>query len=100
MRRDILIIKLGALGDAVMATGLIERILRHHAPSRCTLLTSPAYSGLFSSRPELELKTFDRTQPAFHPGNRPVDARPALSAAVRFAVKRPDRCHVQPVGHS
>ena len=61
MRRDILIIKLGALGDAVMATGLIERILRHHAPRRCTLLTSPAYSRLFSSRPELALKTFDRS---------------------------------------
>ena len=61
MRRDILIIKLGALGDAVMATGLIGRILQAHTPHRCTLLTSPAYSGLFSSRPELELKTFDRS---------------------------------------
>ena len=60
MCRDILIIKLGALGDVVMATGLIDRILRHHAPRRCTLLTSPAYGGLFSSRPGLELKTFDR----------------------------------------
>ena len=60
MRRDILIIKLGALGDVVMATGLIERILQVHTPRRCTLLTSPAYSGLFSSRPALELKTFDR----------------------------------------
>ncbi|MCY3750533.1 MAG: glycosyltransferase family 9 protein [Gammaproteobacteria bacterium] len=57
-RRDILIIKLGALGDVVMATGLVERILRHHAPRRCTLLTSPAYAGLF---PGLELKTFDRS---------------------------------------
>ena len=61
MRRDILIIKLGALGDAVMATGLIERILQVHTPRRCTLLTSPAYSGLFSSRPKLALKTFDRS---------------------------------------
>jgi len=57
-RRDILIIKLGALGDVVMATGLVERILRHHAPRRCILLTSPAYAGLF---PGLELKTFDRS---------------------------------------
>ena len=45
-RRDILIIKLGALGDVVMATGLVERILRHHAPRRCVLLTIPVY-GLF-----------------------------------------------------
>ena len=61
MRRDILIIKLGALGDVVMATGLVERILRHHAPRRCVLLTSPAYGELFAARPSLELKTFDRS---------------------------------------
>ena len=60
MRRDILIIKLGALGDVVMATGLIERIVRHHAPRRCMLLTSPAYGELFSARPGMEIKTFDR----------------------------------------
>lgn len=57
-RRDILIIKLGALGDVVMATGLVERIVRHYAPRRCVLLTSPPYAGLF---PGLELKTFDRS---------------------------------------
>ena len=61
IRRDILIIKLGALGDAVMATGLVERILRHHAPRRCVLLTSPSYEELFASRAGLELKTFDRS---------------------------------------
>ena len=61
MRRDILIIKLGALGDVVMATGLVERILRHHAPRRCVLLTSPPYGELFSAWTGLELKTFDRS---------------------------------------
>ncbi|MCY4362975.1 MAG: glycosyltransferase family 9 protein [Gammaproteobacteria bacterium] len=61
MREDILIIKLGALGDVVMATGLVERILRHHAPRRCILLTGPTYGELFGSRPGLELKTFDRS---------------------------------------
>ena len=60
MRRDILIIKLGALGDVVMATGLVERILRHHAPRRCVLLTSPPYEELFAPRSGLEVKTFDR----------------------------------------
>ena len=60
MRSDVLIIKLGALGDAVMATGLIERILQHHTPQRCTLLTSPAYGGLFSPWPGMKVKTFDR----------------------------------------
>ena len=61
MRRDILIIKLGALGDAVMATGLVNRILRHHARRRCVLLTSPSYEELFAGRAGLELKTFDRS---------------------------------------
>ena len=61
IRRDILIIKLGALGDVVMATGLIDRILRHHAAHRCILLTSPPYGELFAARPGLELKTFDRS---------------------------------------
>ncbi len=61
MRRDILIIKLGALGDVVMATGLVARILQHHAPRRCVLLTSPAYGELFTSQRGLELKTFDRS---------------------------------------
>lgn len=60
MRRDILIIKLGALGDVVMATGLIERIAAHHAPRRCTLLTGPAYRELFPARSGMEIKTFDR----------------------------------------
>ena len=60
MRRDILILKLGALGDMVMATGLIRQIQRHHTGSRHTLVTTPAYAGLFSSWPDLELKTFDR----------------------------------------
>ena len=61
MRRDVLVIKLGALGDVVMATGLIDRILRHHASRRCVLLTSPPYGELFVARPDLELKTFDRS---------------------------------------
>ena len=61
MRRDILIIKLGALGDVVMATGLIDRIVQHHAPRRCMLLTSPAYRELFPARSGMEIKTFDRS---------------------------------------
>ena len=61
MRRDILIIKLGALGDVVMATGLIDRILQHHAPRRGTLLTSPAYRELFPDQSGMEIKTFDRS---------------------------------------
>ena len=60
MRKDILILKIGALGDVVMATGLISQIQRHHAHSSHTLLTSPAYAELFSSWPGLRIKTFQR----------------------------------------
>ena len=60
MRKNILILKLGALGDVVMATGLIRLIQRHHGDCQHTLVTSPAYAGLFSSWSGLEIKTFDR----------------------------------------
>ncbi|MGE0859067.1 MAG: glycosyltransferase family 9 protein [Gammaproteobacteria bacterium] len=43
----ILVIKLGALGDVVMATALMDAIARHHAEDQLTLLTTPAYAGLF-----------------------------------------------------
>ncbi len=60
MREDILIIKLGALGDVVMATGLIRQIRQHHKNCQHSLITSPAYKGLFSTWPGLEVTTFDR----------------------------------------
>ena len=39
--RHILIIKLGALGDVVLATSLLARLLEVHAADRVTLLTAP-----------------------------------------------------------
>ncbi len=40
---NILIIKLGALGDLIMSTALIKRITEHHAADRICLLTSSGY---------------------------------------------------------
>lgn len=52
---EILVIKLGALGDFVQALGPFAAIRRHHARDRVTLLTTPPYvelaraSGYFDS---------------------------------------------------
>jgi ADP-heptose:LPS heptosyltransferase len=44
--RQILIIKLGALGDVALATPLVARLLDVHASDRVTLLTAPEYREL------------------------------------------------------
>jgi len=44
--QQILIIKLGALGDFIQALGPMPDIRRHHARDRITLLTTPRYSDL------------------------------------------------------
>lgn len=44
---SVLVIKLGALGDVVMATALIRRLQQHHAQERLWVLTSTSYAGLF-----------------------------------------------------
>jgi ADP-heptose:LPS heptosyltransferase len=43
---DILVIKLGALGDFVQALGPFAAIRRHHARDRITLLTTPPFAEL------------------------------------------------------
>ena len=40
----ILVIKHGALGDWVLATGCFAAIRRHHPSARITLLTTPAFA--------------------------------------------------------
>jgi ADP-heptose:LPS heptosyltransferase len=44
--REILIIKLGALGDFIQALGPMPEIRRYHADDRITLLTTPRYAEL------------------------------------------------------
>lgn len=56
----ILIIKLGALGDMVMATSLIRQIQRHHAHDALWLLTAPAYLEIFNRWPGLNVIAFGR----------------------------------------
>ncbi|MFA7608063.1 MAG: glycosyltransferase family 9 protein [Rhodocyclaceae bacterium] len=50
-----LVIKLGALGDVVIATSLIRRIQVHYPHDELTLLTTPAFAGLFAGWPGLRV---------------------------------------------
>jgi len=47
----ILVIKLGALGDAVQALGPMKAIRQAHPAAKITLLTAPAYAGFFENCP-------------------------------------------------
>jgi ADP-heptose:LPS heptosyltransferase len=58
--RQILIIKLGALGDVVLATPQLSQLLDVHAADRVTLLTAPDYRELLSGFSGLEIVSFKR----------------------------------------
>lgn len=54
-----LIIKMGALGDVVLCTPQIERIIEAHA-GEVWLLTSPPFAPLFAGHPRLRVVVFPR----------------------------------------
>jgi ADP-heptose:LPS heptosyltransferase len=56
----ILIIKLGALGDIIMACPLIRCIQECHAAEEASLLTVDAFGGFFDRWPGLRVRTFTR----------------------------------------
>ncbi|HKK16291.1 MAG TPA: glycosyltransferase family 9 protein [Gammaproteobacteria bacterium] len=56
----ILIIKTGALGDVIIATGPIRRIMENHANDEIWLLTAPAYRGIFNTWDNLHVISFKR----------------------------------------
>lgn len=64
MKENILVIKLSALGDFILALGAMEAIRKHHPDARITLLTTPAFAD-FASRS----RYFDRIE---------VDRRPVF----------------------
>ena len=58
--RKVLIIKLGALGDVLLATPHIERIWEAHKGEAVWLLTAPQFGGLFENHPGISVQTFPR----------------------------------------
>jgi len=57
---EVLVIKLGALGDVLLALPHIARILESFPQGRVTLLTAPEYSELAAAVPGLEVVAFPR----------------------------------------
>ena len=57
---DVLVIKLGALGDVILSLPHITRIVASCPLSRVTLLTAPEYSELAAAVPGLEVVAFPR----------------------------------------
>ena len=72
----ILIIKLGALGDVIMAEGVMRCIRRHYARSHITLITEPLYAHFMKNAPHFdEVLPYERV-PVWHFGRqRAIKAR-------------------------
>jgi len=56
----ILIIKLGALGDIITSTSVIDQIKKHHQHDDVSLLTSSSFKDLFSNVENLNIVSFKR----------------------------------------
>ena len=65
MTDNILVIKLSALGDFILALGAMEAIRKHHPTARITLLTMPAFADFASRSRYFDAVEVDR-RPAFH----------------------------------
>ena len=57
---NVLIIKLGALGDVVMSTSLIKQIQSYHSTDNLYLLTSTPFDTIFHNWPGLNIHTVER----------------------------------------
>jgi ADP-heptose:LPS heptosyltransferase len=59
-RKNILVIKLGALGDVILSLPQLAHIVEVHAADRVTLLTAPEYAELVADFPGLDVACFRR----------------------------------------
>ncbi|MCK5667983.1 MAG: glycosyltransferase family 9 protein [Gammaproteobacteria bacterium] len=57
---NVLIIKLGALGDVIMATPIIKQLQHHHANDKLWLLTTTSFLNLFKNWEDLQVAAFSR----------------------------------------
>lgn len=56
----VVIIKFGALGDIIISTPIIKKLVKEHANDDLYLLTSPSFAGLFLAWQNLKVKQFPR----------------------------------------
>lgn len=80
MTRRILVVKLGALGDFVQATGPMAAIRRHHTDARITLLTTRPLAELAEACPFVDEVWYDERPPVWR-----LDAVLALRRRLRGA---------------
>ncbi len=66
--RRVLVIKLGALGDFVLATGAFADIRVHESEAEITLLTTPGFTGLAAAAPYFDRIEVDRRLPLWRLG--------------------------------
>jgi ADP-heptose:LPS heptosyltransferase len=66
--RRVLVIKLGALGDFVLATGAFADLRAHEADSEITLLTTPALAEIAGAAPWFDRIEVDRRLPLWRIG--------------------------------
>lgn len=79
-RRPILVIKLGALGDVVLAMGPFAAIRAHHPDARITLLTTPPFASFLKPCPWFD-DIWTDGRPPFWPPGRWLALRTKLRAA-------------------
>jgi heptosyltransferase-1 len=60
--KKILIIKMSALGDVLMALPHVDSILAHHRNDDVWLLTGPSFRELFVNHPQLKVIVLDRSR--------------------------------------
>ncbi len=74
--KRILIIKFGALGDVMMAEGVMRCIRRHYPKARITLITEPLYARFMQKAPHFDEVLPYKRQPAWHfASKRAIKAR-------------------------
>ena len=59
----VLVIKLGAFGDVVLAEGALRDIRRHHPKATITTLTTPGYAAIFERCPHVDVVEIDLRKP-------------------------------------
>lgn len=80
MAENLLVIKLGALGDFVQALGPLQAIRRHHADARITLLTTPLYGPLAEASGYVDAVWIDDRAPALALGRHWAFRRKLIDA--------------------
>ena len=56
----ILIIKLGALGDIIISTSVVNKIIAHHKKDEVYLLTTPSFTNIFNTIKSLKVVPIKR----------------------------------------